>query len=273
MVVARLPEAGELRLGAITLPAGRRVGAGVGSGGPLAWITGREVPDAGRAWAALSRAQPDTGLVPFLLSGLDGTAERPWDREEFADPADVSELDSLDVTACLRDLWDDLADAADEDDDAGSQAYLRAKLGPFTRQFPGLAPPEDQPLSRPALDEVLGALPAARIGLVPARRPADVLPLAGWEGVANWHATALPVAAVLRSWEDRFGARLLEVGFDGIRVLAERPPRTLRAAEHLAAEHVVFCDECGGRGLTEVARVAAALLDSPVWTFWWDQGA
>jgi hypothetical protein len=273
MNTAGLPDDGELRLGAVTLPAGRRIGAGAGSGGPVAWITGRAVPGAGRAWAALSQAQPDTGLVPFLLSGLDGTTERPWDREEFADPAEVSELGSFDAAACLRDLWADATDGADEEDDAEFEAYLRTRLGPFAGPFPGLAPAQGQPLPPAVLDEVLGALPDARIGLVPAARPADVLPLIGWEGVANWHASALPVAAVLRSWEDRFGARLLDVGFAGIRVLAGRPPRTLRAAQHLAAEHVVFCDECGGQGLTQVGRVAAGLLDSPVWTFWWDQGA
>jgi len=270
MATASLPEDGELQLGPVRLPAGRRISASYGSGAPVAWITGRDVPGAGRAWAALSQAQPATGLVPVLLSGPGGQPERPWDREEFADPADVGELDSLDVTACLQDLWDDLSDGEDPEADEEFRAYLQEKLGPFWREFPGLAPAEDQPLSAPELEEVLSALPDARIGLVPAGRPADVLPLIGWEGVASWHASALPVAAVLRSWEDRFGARLLEVGLAGIRVLAGRPPRSVRAAQHVAAEHVVFCDECAGRGLTAVSSLATSLIESPVWTFWWD---
>lgn len=45
-----------------------------------------------------------------------------------------------------------------------------------------------------------------------------VLPLIGWTA-SDQFADALPVAAVLRSWEDRFGARLLEVGFAEIRLL------------------------------------------------------
>jgi hypothetical protein len=75
---------------------------------------------------------------------------------------------------------------------------------------------------------------------------------------------------VLRSWEDRFGARLLQVGFAEIRLLAERPPRTLRAAEHVAAEHCAFCDECAGKALRDIPGVAAHLLATPIWTFWWD---
>lgn len=56
--------------------------------------------------------------------------------------------------------------------------------------------------------------------------------------------TAVDIAAVLRSWEDRFGARLLRVGFAEISVLAERPPRALESAQFLAAEQWVFCNEC-----------------------------
>jgi len=36
----------------------------------------------------------------------------------------------------------------------------------------------------------------------------------------GWYPTALPAAAVLRSWEDRFGARLVRVGFAEIWLLA-----------------------------------------------------
>jgi Domain of unknown function (DUF4253) len=44
----------------------------------------------------------------------------------------------------------------------------------------------------------------ARIGLV----PADVLARLGWQGAVNSRWTA-EITAVQRSWEDRFGARLL----------------------------------------------------------------
>jgi hypothetical protein len=41
---------------------------------------------------------------------------------------------------------------------------------------------------------------------------------------------------LLNPWEDRFGARLLEVGLDDVKLLVERPPRTLQAAQRIAAE-------------------------------------
>jgi Domain of unknown function (DUF4253) len=38
----------------------------------------------------------------------------------------------------------------------------------------------------------------------------------------------LELAVVLRSWEDRFGVRLLKVGHDDIRLLVSRPPQDLQ---------------------------------------------
>ena len=44
----------------------------------------------------------------------------------------------------------------------------------------------------------------------------------------------MPLIAVLGSWEDRFGAPLIDVGFAGPRLLVERPPRALEAAQRIA---------------------------------------
>jgi hypothetical protein len=218
MTGAEVPEDGELQIGSVRLPAGRRIRAGHGSGGPVAWATIEPVPDGGRAWADLSQAHAQTGLVPFLLSGIaPGDTQRPWDKHEFRDPDDVTGLDHLDAAVLLREWWrgqtteyDDYEqeDEGYEDDDF--VRYLTQDLAPFSRrQFPGLAPAEDRQLDAGHLDRALGALGPARVGLVPASRPADALPMLGWDGAANRGANALPIAAVLRSWEVRFCARLL----------------------------------------------------------------
>lgn len=114
----------------------------------------------------------------------------------------------------------------------------------------------------------MDSLPAARIGLVPASRPVDVLPLIGW--TPSDQSDALPIAAVVRSWEERFGARLLRVGFAEISVLVDRPPRSIEHAQRIAAEHFVFCDEYAGQGLRDIPAITASLLETPIWTFWWD---
>jgi hypothetical protein len=84
-------------------------------------------------------------------------------------------------------------------------------LGPFTREWPGLAAQEHTPLTpaerQHAPDVMLprirrhhGATPEARIGLVAAGRPADVLAVIGWDRLySRGEELLLPFTAVLRS--------------------------------------------------------------------------
>jgi uncharacterized protein DUF4253 len=261
MATYGLPEEGEVRLGAVLLPAGRRVIPMEGPGEPVAWVTAEPVPDAGLAWSALSDLQQQTGLVPILLTD----SEKDEDYF-FYRPEDVSQLDHLDAAGVLAGLWERRMPSDDEED----SDHLAAIRGPFSSQFPGLAPGEDTKLSMAQLHEALRSLPAASIGLVPAARPADVLPTVGWL-TTDQLQTSLPIAAILRSWEARFGARLLTVGPGAqIQLLVERPPHATEAAQAIAAEHFAFCDECAGQGLRDIPKITASLVNAPTWTFWWD---
>src|SRR5215469_6805319 len=68
-----------------------------------------------------------------------------------------------------------------------------------------------------------------RIGLVAAVRPADVLLVIGWAGLVNSGESLLELTAVLRSWEDRFGARVIDGGYADLRVFVERPRASWRS--------------------------------------------
>jgi Domain of unknown function (DUF4253) len=240
-----------------------------GQGGPVAWITDWTQPGAGMTWAQLSEDAGETGLRPFLLIDMAGQPGRPWgvpgsDGDEvISDPLDVTAIDGLDAAAVLSDYWwyDEETFAEDEE--------FRAMLAPFGPGFPGLAPAiageADPELTRRALRQYTRS---ARIGLVPARRPADVLAGLGWQGAVNSRETA-DITAVLRSWEDRFGARLLEVGFADIRLFVDRPPRTLAAALPIAAEHMAFSEEAHS-ALRTIDEIARAIVGNPFWDFWWD---
>jgi Domain of unknown function (DUF4253) len=238
-------------------------------GRPVAWITDWTQTSAGTTWAELSEKASETGLRPFLLADMAGEPGRPWgmpgsDRDEvIGDSFDATAIDRLDAAAILAGYWSEDEETFAEDEE------FRAMLAPFGPNFPGLAAAIaaelDPELMRRALYQYTRD---ARIGLVPARRPADVLARLGWQGAVNSRETA-EITAVLRSWEDRFGARLLEVGFADIRLLVSRPPRTLEAALPIAAEQVAFGDEAHG-GLRSVDEIAHAIVGNPFWDFWWD---
>lgn len=258
--MGELPGDGELRLGSLALPEGRRVAANT-TGKPVAWVTVQPVRDVGRLWSAAWDMHPQTGLAPIVL--VEPATEL------FYRPSDLAALKRLSAADVLTYMWEDV-----EEDDVDE--YWLEQRSPFARRFPGLAAAVPERATDAQLREVLDLLPPARLGLVPAIRPADVLPLVGWfatdifEGVFE---NALPFAAVLRSWEGRYGAQLLRVGPSAeIQVLVERPPRTEAQSQALAAEHFAFCDEwhAGDQGLTAVSEIASVVIGAHTWCFWWD---
>lgn len=284
MPADRLPEDGELRLGSVVLPDGQRRALRIPArkglrvaeflpSEPVVWVTNTPVADPGGAWSALSDMSGRTGLMPFLAAPMRSDQRRPWDSGEFNDPEDMARLDHIDAAAVLKHCWDNrLSLDPAEYEDSDTVEWVAAQIAPFGRDFPGLAAGSDEPLDPAPRYAALAALRPARIGLAVADRPADVLPAIGW-GPGNWIDGALPVAAVVRSWEERSGARLLEVAHDAFTLLVERPPRTLPPAQRLAAEQFAFADECsaaGQVGMNEVGVIAPCLVTAPTWGFWWD---
>jgi hypothetical protein len=252
MTAAGLPEDGELSLGPVRMSVGRRIITEDGQ--PVAWVTEDPVPESGRVWAALSALHADTGLVPVLLDPEDNLADF-----FFTGGVDPSEIDDLSASEVLAgELWED-----GEDEPAGK---------PPKKEF-DLAPAEDVALPAATLAAALDWFQAAHIGLVPAARAADVLAAVGWVAFSDLadRPNGLWIGAVLRSFEARFGARLVKIGPGAaIRLLVERPPHSLRAACRIAEEHEAFADEYQGMGPMDAERLAAALVDTPGWTFWWD---
>ena len=165
------------------------------------------------------------------------------------------------------------------------ETFFTAQLAPFGSQFPGLAPAEHATLDPARLAKALDGLEpvdpgfeAARIGLVRAVRPAELPAVIGWvppvgaRDIGSEAQDIIRLVAVLRSWGHRFGATLLQLGPSAaLRVLAERPPAIQETATALAAEHWAFCDGWLGESqLGTVHEIAAALMATPIWSFWWD---
>ncbi|SOE03470.1 DUF4253 domain-containing protein [Blastococcus haudaquaticus] len=229
-----LPVPGPLRLGSVRLGPGRPVAAKEprGDAPVVLWVTDQPVPAPVSVWWRLVEQFPDTGLGPVLLQGLYDGSGRPWNGE--FDPSTEIDVDLLDPHDVLADGWRGSVVPIDNPWAPGT-----GPLAPFGPAFPGLAP------GGPAVDELAVALPAgdpSRIGLVSCRRPADAIALVGWSGAINVRTPA-DVSAVLRSWEDRFGAYLVGLGFATITLLVSRPPIDDDHAVHLAAEIAALCPD------------------------------
>jgi hypothetical protein len=280
-----LPVDGPARIGDVSLPTGQRIyGMGMGQptfyneeaydpvryDAPVAWVTSDPMTEVADAWLALSLARPHTGLTPILLS-------RAWNEDDVISgeafglygPEDITLLDAIDPRAVLADGWN-----LDEHDEL--DPYAESLRAPFTARFPGLAPPQQSRLSAAVLRHAVTGEQPIFLGLVAVNRSADLPAAVGWSvfGVdrpGGPQARSLEIAAVLRSWEARFGACPLRIGSDSIlRVLVERPPATLAEALRVAVEHLAFADEYGRYSGQPIHELAAELVGQPIWNFWWD---
>jgi hypothetical protein len=77
------------------------------------------------------------------------------------------------------------------------------------------------------------------------------------------------VSAVLRSWEDRFGATLVGLGHASLELSVAAPPWEPTECLAIAGEHYAFCDDTY-RGNPGTLRDYANLLRGNTrWSFWW----
>ncbi len=221
---------------------------------PLLWCAdGRALPG---GWAALGPARR-AGLLPVVLETGDGHGGP--DRWELL-PGEVSYAGDHDAEEVLAEYWEEHA--------ARGEAW------------PGPAEPlpEDRDPDSVAvgvMDCLLddgGPFKDPRLALVPARRSADIPTAIGWTGPANHEGDTARLSAVLRSWEDRFGIRVVALGFDHLLVSVAAPPVTMADAEAVAAEHFAFCPDNVRQGADPTLRAYAEhqVLDQRVWHFWWD---
>ncbi|MFB4316440.1 DUF4253 domain-containing protein [Actinomadura sp. 21ATH] len=217
------------------------------------WVSDERVPDAAARWHHLYEDRARTGLYPLLLDTLDGEPERPWRAGELS-PAPVGTIDLLSADGVLRRFWDDVA----LPEDGG---------------WPGLAAPgeggRDADDAARGLAESLAEERDWSLGLVPAARGADAPALVGWDGPCDHTDHTQEISAVLRSWEDRFGARVVAVGFATLEVAVAAPPVSIEHAVRVAAEHLAFCPENWVDHSTP-EDYAETILKADRWSFCWD---
>jgi hypothetical protein len=237
-----LPADGTVTIAGVELT-GKRMRADLEGRGPeVLWRTVGK-PPAG-AWARLADAFGQTGLWPLMIidERLDlGYLDPQW-------PQHVT----VDLAEALPKRWAEFG-AYDEE--------LREQMG----AFPGLAAPGPEPAEDPA-EQVFAALEIDSLALVPVQRPADALAAIGWMGAVN-SFTPVELVPYLRSWEERFDARVVALGFDTVHVAVARPPAETDKA---AAEVYMFCPDIVHQGIGSVEELAATMIPSPYWYFWWD---
>lgn len=233
---------------------------------PLCWVSDEQ--PAPQLIASLRADHARTGLWPLLV--CDST-ETYGDRCTVGvmPPEPLEHIDRWRIDDVMARIWDGLVQA---DDDLGP-AYDLNMLAPFGYSCPGpaaagnlLADPDilaNQQLARFVDEE-------ARLALVPARYGADALTALGWSGAANHVSRTAGLSAMARSWEERFGARLLRLGPDWLDLSVSAPPQNAEHAAAVAAEHWTFCPDRIVQETGSIAEYAREIRGRRTWSFWWE---
>ncbi|MFV2101037.1 DUF4253 domain-containing protein [Micromonospora sp. LOL_024] len=258
----------------VPLPAGRAVRGDEGDAErPSLWLS--DDPASAALWPRLRAAHRQSGLWPMLLDGYDGEPSRPWAAGEFW-PDAVSSPAEHDPDRLLAGWWAAQTAPYDGDDHLSGERRI-AVTAPYGRHWPGLAPAVEPRVTpeRHAdhwAEQLSQAQPAMRLGLVAAERGSDALAVLGWQGAINHTNDTAQLCAVLRSWEERFGVRVIGVGFAELYLSVAAPPTHSAEALRVAAEHFAFCPDnvWQGQRPRTVAGYADRLVDAPTWAFWWD---
>ena len=134
------------------------------------------------------------------------------------------------------------------------------------KSWPAAGPYKD---SNPSLlyfyDKGLRLKDTVALAIVPATASWQIpayLKLGGW----NEHADSDIKVAALLKWHKAYGAELVAVTFDGMDIRVARRPATREEAMALAYEHYNFSETNN----TPLAEIAAELMTSDWWHFWWD---
>jgi hypothetical protein len=277
----------------VDLPPGRLVEPQEEEGGarnaPAYWLS--DEPADPELWARLRQAHTRSGLWPVFAKPLNRREHRPWAAGEVSPQpvTDIRRVSAGDVLAGLWAAWIRGDHHLSLEGWPGSDDPLELACGftlprddgfeelePFGVGWPGLAPTSDgQDDPDQFTDEhVFESEDDSRIMLVPAARSADVLTVVGWHGAVNYVQPISLLSSVLRSWEDRFGARLIEVGFATLHLAVAAPPVSLEHAERVAAEHFAFCPDNIYAAVMSPNTIrgyaAEHVLGKADWWFWWD---
>jgi Domain of unknown function (DUF4253) len=113
------------------------------------------------------------------------------------------------------------------------------------------------------------ALPIVYIALVPARDSTELPAYLNW---GNWNANPPPEThvAMLRKWQKLYGAEIVGMTADVINVRVKTKPQSREEALKLASEMYHYCEDIVTQGTGDIAPLAATLMASDYWFFWWD---
>ena len=137
---------------------------------------------------------------------------------------------------------------------------------------PDLFEMQDQPLAINNWDQDQHKMTLGErvyIGLLPTTKSFEIPILLRFGGEANCPASP-EHSAMLKRWSEIYQASVMAIEPGVIECFVEEPPMTKEQALKAAREHYGYCSDRVEQAEGELAPYAYELLNSGLWTFWWD---
>jgi hypothetical protein len=114
---------------------------------------------------------------------------------------------------------------------------------------------------RPKPKVVIGLVPTALAWQVPA-----------FLKFGDWNDCPSPDAQVAlhKKWHQEYGSEIACLSGDVIECTVKNPPSSRQSALALAREQFVYCSDIVHQGVGSLEALAATLIKSKTWYFWWD---
>lgn len=209
-------------------------------------------------WEALRKLVVITGY--WLVLGW-GSQELEGD-DEYVDylkrgsTAEIlAESERVDLDEWKQAQISDRLDFADREADYEVQGEWPANTSPYTT----FSIPENTATGEPIPHSPIALVPTAISWHVPA-----ILRFETWDGSSAVHV------AMMKRWNELYGAEIVGMLPDTIEMWVGRPPETREAALALAREQFVYCYDIVVQGTQTIQALAAGLLRGTAWFFWWD---
>jgi hypothetical protein len=207
------------------------------------------------AWKLLRVAVDESRHWPVLLGDDEGLSRVVGDSERHLSGRSI----------------DDGLKVADTIDAALLLAERRAEQEEYGEPPRGPWPEDPGPIEFTIPFDILSKKPHPHVHValvsttVPWQVPAHL-------GIGGWNECPGPEehAAVFRQWHRDYGAEVVGISGDTIEMTVGRPPQDRDAALKLAFDQYAYCADLVDQGTQTIDNLAAALLKSRVWYFWWD---
>jgi hypothetical protein len=112
-------------------------------------------------------------------------------------------------------------------------------------------------------------LPVVWLLLIPSKASANIPAFLKW-GDWNECPQAHVHVAMLRKWQREYGAELVGITDDVLNIRVARRPTSKKEAIVLAEEMFHYAPDVVVQGTESISALAASLMRSDYWYFWWD---